>query len=62
MDAAISDRLQNTSDEAERIGAFAELKAYLAEHPTDPDALNLMDKFGRRFETDWSTKTVSPRP
>lgn len=62
MLAAISDRLQNAPTEADRIGAYAELKAYLASNPTDPDALSLWDKFSRRFERDWSRETVSPRP
>lgn len=63
MFAAISDRLQNPTDEAERISAFAELREYVAQNPTDTDALNLWDKYSRRLDgTDWSKQTVSQRP
>lgn len=62
MIAAISDRLQNAETESDRIVAYAELRAYITENPNDEDALTLWDKFSRRFETDWSRQTVSPRP
>lgn len=63
MLAAISDRLQNPKDEAERIAAYAELKAYVAQNPDDSDALYLWDKYRRRLDgTDWKAQTVSQRP
>lgn len=54
----ISDKLQNPTDEAERLSAYGALMLYLDENPADVAALNLYDKY-RVLGRDWTREVVS---